>query len=46
MSFENFARLVQKKMKEAKKNGMHSTKNQNLQKSTPKYGCCGKKKQS
>jgi transcriptional regulator len=52
MSFENFARLVQKKMKESKKNGIKvpydytalksSSKNQSQQ-STPKKGCCGKR---
>jgi hypothetical protein len=52
MSFDNFARLVQKKMKESKKKGikvspnytsLKSSSKDQSQQSTPKKGCCGKR---
>jgi hypothetical protein len=50
MSFDNFGRLVQKKMKEAKQMGKQGTKVQSSrpqimkkqENSTPKKGCCGR----
>lgn len=49
MGFENFAHLVQKKMKESKKKGIQIPKNYpsiksvtNDQKKSPKKGCCGR----